>query len=72
MCTMYGVHECFISSITCLLWMQYLRMKAAQLQSSAAQYLYEGTVGAGLPIISTLQGLLNTGDKIRRIEGIFR
>jgi len=47
-------------------------MKAAQLQSSAAQYLYEGTVGAGLPIISTLQGLLNTGDKIRRIEGIFQ
>ncbi|KAL0359968.1 UNVERIFIED_CONTAM: Bifunctional aspartokinase/homoserine dehydrogenase 1, chloroplastic [Sesamum radiatum] len=38
---------------------------------SYTHYFYEGTVGAGLPIISTLQGLLETGDKILRIEGIF-
>ena len=29
------------------------------------------TVGAGLPIISTLQGLLRTGDSVQKIEGIF-
>lgn len=28
-------------------------------------------MGAGLPIISSLQGLLRTGDEIQRIEGIF-
>ena len=28
-------------------------------------------MGAGLPIISTLQGLLRTGDQVERIEGIF-
>ncbi|XP_052182416.1 bifunctional aspartokinase/homoserine dehydrogenase 1, chloroplastic-like [Diospyros lotus] len=49
---------------------QYLRLRALQRQSYT-HYFYEGTVGAGLPIISTLQGLLETGDKILRIEGIF-
>jgi homoserine dehydrogenase len=39
---------------------------------SYTHYFYEATVGAGLPIISTLRGLLETGDKILRIEGIFR
>jgi bifunctional aspartokinase / homoserine dehydrogenase 1 len=33
-------------------------------------YLYEATVGAGLPIIQTLRDLRETGDDIRRIEGI--
>jgi len=33
--------------------------------------MYETTVGAGLPIIDTLQGLLETGDEVLQIEGIF-
>ncbi len=33
-------------------------------------YYYEACVGAGLPIISTLQGLLNSGDEIIYIEGL--
>ena len=33
-------------------------------------YLYETTVGAGLPIISTLRDLIRSGDKIHRIEGV--
>ncbi|XAR72382.1 Homoserine dehydrogenase [Bertholletia excelsa] len=49
---------------------QYLRLRALQRQSYT-HYFYEATVGAGLPIISTLQGLLETGDRILRIEGIF-
>ena len=35
-----------------------------------AHYLYEATVGAGLPIIQTLRDLRETGDHIQRIEGI--
>jgi aspartokinase/homoserine dehydrogenase 1 len=31
---------------------------------------YETTVGAGLPVISTIQSLLATGDRVRRIEGV--
>ncbi|KAK4375312.1 hypothetical protein RND71_005989 [Anisodus tanguticus] len=49
---------------------QYLKVRALQRQSYT-HYFYEATVGAGLPIISTLRGLLETGDKILRIEGIF-
>lgn len=54
-----------------LLKSQYLRLRALQ-RRSYTHYFYEATVGAGLPIISTLQGLLETGDKILKIEGIFR
>ncbi|GJJ75922.1 hypothetical protein EMPS_08280 [Entomortierella parvispora] len=32
---------------------------------------HESTVGAGLPVINTLNDLVNTGDKIVKIEGIF-
>ncbi len=35
------------------------------------QYLYETTVCAGLPVIQTLRDLIQTGDQIERIEGIF-
>ncbi|GIL68728.1 hypothetical protein Vafri_21938 [Volvox africanus] len=34
------------------------------------RFMYEATVGAGLPVISTLHGLLETGDRVIRIEGI--
>lgn len=49
---------------------RYLKLRRQQ-RSSYTHYFYEATVGAGLPIISTLRGLLETGDKILRIEGIF-
>ncbi len=32
---------------------------------------HESTVGAGLPIISTLKDLIATGDTVHRIEGVF-
>lgn len=51
--------------------LQYLKLRTLQ-RASYTHYFYEATVGAGLPIISTLWGLLETGDKILRIEGIFR
>jgi bifunctional aspartokinase / homoserine dehydrogenase 1 len=34
-------------------------------------FLYEATVGAGLPVIQTLKDLVETGDDIRSISGIF-
>jgi len=39
--------------------------------SMDVRYLFEGTVGAGLPVLITLQQLVATGDRITRIEGIF-
>lgn len=35
-----------------------------------AHFLYETTVGAGLPIIQTLRDLIATGDEVRSIEGV--
>src|SRR5690606_23801779 len=40
-------------------------------QASGARFRYEATVGAGLPVISTLRDLLDTGDSVTSIEGIF-
>jgi aspartokinase/homoserine dehydrogenase 1 len=39
-------------------------------RQSGTHYLYEATVGAGLPIIQTLRDLRETGDDILSIEGI--
>jgi aspartokinase/homoserine dehydrogenase 1 len=40
-------------------------------RATGSHYLYEATVGAGLPVIQTLRDLRETGDDITRIEGIF-
>ena len=39
-------------------------------KASGALFKYETNVGAGLPIIETLQTLLNTGDTVKKIEGV--
>lgn len=50
---------------------QYKRIRELQ-RKSRIHYFYEATVGAGLPIISTLRSLVETGDKIVKVEGVFR
>ncbi len=40
-------------------------------RTSRTHFLYEATVGAGLPVIQTLKDLVETGDEIRSISGIF-
>src|SRR5580698_9738717 len=40
-------------------------------RATGTHYLYEATVGAGLPVIHTLRDLRETGDEVIRIEGIF-
>ena len=47
----------------------YARLQDAKRQGGT-HYLYEATVGAGLPIVQTLRDLRDTGDEIQRIEGI--
>ncbi len=39
--------------------------------ASGARFRYEATVGAGLPVISTLRDLIDTGDAVLSVEGIF-
>ena len=40
-------------------------------RTGGTHYLYEATVGAGLPVIQTLRDLRETGDEVTSIEGIF-
>ncbi|MCP5467172.1 MAG: bifunctional aspartate kinase/homoserine dehydrogenase I [Steroidobacteraceae bacterium] len=40
-------------------------------RAGGSHYLYEATVGAGLPVIQTVRDLRQTGDQIASIEGIF-
>jgi len=49
---------------------RYLAVRQAS-AGSGARFRYEATVGAGLPVISTLRDLLDTGDQVFTIEGIF-
>jgi aspartokinase/homoserine dehydrogenase 1 len=49
---------------------QYKAVRAVQRQSYT-HFFYEGTVGAGLPVLSTLKHLLETGDRVTRVEGVF-
>jgi aspartokinase/homoserine dehydrogenase 1 len=43
----------------------------AQAYKGSSHYFYETSVGAALPIISTLRDLIHTGDEIRSVQGIF-
>ena len=47
----------------------YAEIKAATM-TQKRQYLYETTVGAGLPVIDNLQKLFNAGDELESFEGI--
>lgn len=38
---------------------------------SGASVFHESSVGAGLPVISTLRELVETGDRVTKIEGVF-
>lgn len=49
---------------------QYRAVRKTQ-RESYIHYFYEATVGAGLPVIATLKHLIETGDRVARVEGIF-
>jgi aspartokinase/homoserine dehydrogenase 1 len=51
--------------------MPYYRSMQEAGRAAGTHYLYEATVGAGLPVIQTLRDLRETGDEITCIEGIF-
>ena len=40
-------------------------------RAGAACFRHEATVGAGLPVVQTLRDLLDTGDQLHAIEGVF-
>jgi aspartokinase/homoserine dehydrogenase 1 len=50
--------------------MAFYRTLHAARRAGGSHYLYEATVGAGLPIIQTVRDLRETGDRVQQIEGI--
>jgi bifunctional aspartokinase / homoserine dehydrogenase 1 len=48
----------------------YYRSLQAAARRADAHFFYETTVGAALPVIQTLRDLVQTGDRVRRIEGV--
>ena len=50
-------------------WKRYATL-IEQLQRRQKHFLYEANVGAGLPVLSTLQDLVSSGDVVVKIEGI--
>ncbi|KAN0063079.1 Homoserine dehydrogenase [Thecaphora frezii] len=54
------------------LYQQIQQLKTNQNAGSTGPLVYqESTVGAGLPIIGTLNDLVTTGDEVTKIEGVF-
>ncbi|MCL5029655.1 MAG: bifunctional aspartate kinase/homoserine dehydrogenase I [Bacteroidetes bacterium] len=47
----------------------YIQLKQSAIKHNV-RFLYETNVGAGLPIISTLNDLVSSGDKVIKIEGV--
>jgi bifunctional aspartokinase / homoserine dehydrogenase 1 len=50
-------------------WPRYTALMQ-QLGQRHRHFLYEANVGAGLPIVSTMRDLIDSGDEIVRVEGI--
>jgi len=50
-------------------WQYYQQLRTTAQQTNR-RFLYETTVGAGLPVIDTLQSLIKAGDELQRFEGV--
>ncbi|SHH80097.1 bifunctional aspartate kinase/homoserine dehydrogenase I [Ferrimonas marina] len=50
--------------------LEYYQSLRAVAQEQKRQFLYETNVGAGLPVIDNLQGLLRAGDQLQAFSGI--
>lgn len=60
-------HTCRQSTIA--ITQQYVA--SASIASQRVLVCLQATVGAGLPVIATLKHLVDTGDRILKVEGIF-
>jgi len=50
-------------------WQYYQELRTTARKTNR-RFLYETTVGAGLPVIDTLQNLIKAGDQLQRFEGV--
>lgn len=65
-----GIHVVTPNKKANSMGMEYYRALRRAANSGRARFYYETTVGAGLPLIDTLQSLLKCGDRLIAFEGI--
>jgi len=71
----YEILDSFISVVTANKiacsseYSKYLQLKEIS-RSRGVKFMFETNVGAGLPVINTLNDLINSGDKILKIEAV--
>ncbi len=65
-----GIHVVTPNKKGCSGPLQEYRKLKRRTKKTGVHYLYETTVGAGLPVLQTLADIRQTGDEIRSIEGI--
>lgn len=65
-----GVHIVTPSKLANTAEQAYFDELQAIAAENGASFRYETTVGAGLPVISTLKNLLESGDEIREVSGV--
>ena len=53
------------------LWKDIFAATRSQVRPNHGLIYHESSVGAGLPVISTLRDLIETGDEVQKIEGVF-
>ncbi len=66
-----GIHIITPNKKACTDSSDFYRELAEARHAGGAHFLYETTVGAGLPIIMTARDLVHTGDEITSVAGIF-
>lgn len=65
-----GLHVITPNKKACAGDLAYYQAVKAATQSTQRRFLYQGTVGAGLPILNTLRDLVRTGDRVLEFEGV--
>lgn len=66
-----GIHVITANKKGCSAQLSYYQSLRQACADSGSRYLYETTVGAGLPVVQSLRDLRKTGDRVKCVEGIF-
>lgn len=65
-----GIHVVTASKLAGTAPLERYRAMLTDRRAGGARFLYETTVGAGLPVLSTLRDLRITGDRVDSVDGI--
>lgn len=66
----HGIHVVTPSKLANTFEQSFFDKLQSEAKKNDAYFRYETTVGAGLPVISTIEKLLDSGDQIREISGV--